>query len=91
LALPEKNVQLFFGFSIPDSRFTDSRLVFVSFPDFQIPRRSRQSERAEKPNDDDNNHHNIQDCLDFSIHGNIGINEPQNNPDDDENDDDGNE
>jgi hypothetical protein len=45
----------------------------------------RASECAKQPQDHDNNHHNIQDRLDFFVHGEVGINEPQRNTDNDEN------
>jgi len=44
------------------------------------------SKCVEQPEEDYHHHHDIEDLLDFPIHGNVGVDEPKEDSDDDESD-----
>jgi len=45
------------------------------------------SEHVEQPKDYHHHHHDIEDLFDLGIHGDVGVDEPEQNSDHDETDD----
>jgi hypothetical protein len=42
-----------------------------------VIRVAENTESGQEPNDDANHHDNVEDLLDLPVHGNVGINQPE--------------
>jgi hypothetical protein len=73
---------------IADGQFEQTYLrLLASAADLNAAKRAQHSKRLQQPEHDRNDDDDIQDVLDLSVHGDIGVDEPKQHANDDQDND----
>src|SRR5688572_27337607 len=57
--------------------------------DANVSRMADDAKGVKQPNDDADHHHDVEDVLNFAVHRDVGVDQPEQHADDDEGDDEG--